>query len=191
MYEPQNGFAGRFLPGQKTQAFGSDLVTNPPSHTGSGFWPGNDPNWTEPPAKNRTAGGLPGPVTNTNQKSSVGQSIEPDLAEFLNCLFGGLSSKLAETSIFRSENWALPSRSSVHSCRQNQFKAGRNYHLAAGRANITWLGEISNFLVREYTILLGRNWSSSERFEFNQAEDWNFLFERVISNLIDTITFRL
>ena len=67
MEEPQNGPAVRFLPGQKTQGFGSVRVTNPPRHSGSGFRPGNDPNRTEPPAKNRTAGGLPGPVANTKR----------------------------------------------------------------------------------------------------------------------------
>jgi len=67
MQEPQNSPAVRFLPGQKTQGFGSVQVTNPPRHSGSCFWPGNDPNWTEQPAKNRTSGGLPGPVANTTQ----------------------------------------------------------------------------------------------------------------------------
>jgi len=33
-----------------------------------GFWPGNKPNRTEPQDKNRTAGGLPGPVSNTTQR---------------------------------------------------------------------------------------------------------------------------
>jgi len=65
MYEPQNEPAVRFLPGQKTQGFVSVRVTNPLRHSGSGCWPGNDPNRTELPANNRTAGGLPGPVANT------------------------------------------------------------------------------------------------------------------------------
>jgi hypothetical protein len=33
-----------------------------------GFWPGNNPNRTEPPAKNRTAGWLPGLVANTTRE---------------------------------------------------------------------------------------------------------------------------
>jgi hypothetical protein len=65
MEELQNGPAVRFLPGQKTQGFGPVRVTNLPKQSGSGFWPGNEPNRTEPPAKNRTAGGFPGPVANT------------------------------------------------------------------------------------------------------------------------------
>jgi hypothetical protein len=65
MEETQNGPTVRFLPGQKTQLVGAVRVTNPPGHSGSGFWPGNKPNRTESPAKNQTAGRLPGPVTNT------------------------------------------------------------------------------------------------------------------------------
>ena len=38
---------------------------NSPRHSGSGFWPGNDPNATKKLAKNRAAGGLPGPDANT------------------------------------------------------------------------------------------------------------------------------
>ena len=92
---------------------------------------------------------------------------------------------------FRLENWALPTRTSVHSSRQTQFKACRNYHLPAGIAKYTWLGQIPNFPFREYAILLGRDWSSGDRIQFHQAEDWNFLFGRLGSKLVDTIIFRL
>jgi len=45
-------------------------VTTPARQSGSGFWPGLEPNRTEPPAKNQTAGGLPGPVANTRGDSA-------------------------------------------------------------------------------------------------------------------------
>jgi len=75
MKELQNGPAVQVLPGQKTQGFGVVRVTNPPRHSGSGFWPCNDPNRTEPPAKNQTAGKFPGPIANTKY-------MDNDLEEF-------------------------------------------------------------------------------------------------------------
>jgi len=77
MLEPQNWPAERFLPGHKTQGFGSVGVTNPPRHCGSGFWLGNDRNQTKLLAKNRTAGGLPGPVANTTVMELVIQYLHP------------------------------------------------------------------------------------------------------------------
>ena len=47
------------------RGFMSGLGKNLPSQRGSGFWPGNEHNRTEPPVKTRTAGRLPGPVANT------------------------------------------------------------------------------------------------------------------------------
>jgi len=67
---------------------------------------------------------------------------------------------------FWPENWALPSRSSGHSSRQTQFKAGRNYHVAAGRAKYTWIGEILNFPFREYAIYLPARPISSNKQKF-------------------------
>jgi hypothetical protein len=40
-------------------------VTTPATQIGSGYLPGLEPNGTEPPVENRTAGRLPGPVANT------------------------------------------------------------------------------------------------------------------------------
>jgi len=60
------GTTVRFQPGQKPTVLCPVRVTNPPRHSGSGFWPGLAQNWTEPPANNRTAGGLPRPVANTS-----------------------------------------------------------------------------------------------------------------------------
>jgi len=56
---------------KKTPGFGSPRVTNPPSHTGSGFWPGNDYTRTERPAKHPNAGGLPRPIANTNCRKRI------------------------------------------------------------------------------------------------------------------------
>jgi len=140
--------------------------------------------------------------------STSDRRIETDLAQAQNFSIERLSSKLAILSFsgqriqyylpkrnrqlpvgecnsgwvnfnFRPENLALPSRNSVHSSRQTQLKAVRNYHPPARRASISWLGEISNFPVREYAIVLQRDWFSGEGIEFQQAEYWNFLFERV------------
>jgi len=62
------GTAVQFQPGRKPSGLCPVRVTNPPRQSGSGFWLGNEPNRTEPPAKNWTAGGLPRPVANTTSK---------------------------------------------------------------------------------------------------------------------------
>jgi len=60
----------RFQSGGKSAGIYPVRVTNPPRHSGSGFWPGFEPNQTELQAKNRTAGELPGPVGNTKPSST-------------------------------------------------------------------------------------------------------------------------
>jgi len=60
------GTAVPFQPGRKPAGLCPVRVTNPPMQRGLGLWPGLEPNRTEPPAKNRTAGGLPRPVANTH-----------------------------------------------------------------------------------------------------------------------------
>jgi hypothetical protein len=59
------GTAVRFQPGQKPTVLCPVRVTTRQAKSGSGFWPGLEPNRTEPLIKTRTAGGLPGPVANT------------------------------------------------------------------------------------------------------------------------------
>jgi len=61
--------AVRFQPGRKRAGLCPAQETNPPRRSGSGFWLGLEPNWTEPPAKMRTTGGSPGPVANTSHCS--------------------------------------------------------------------------------------------------------------------------
>jgi len=49
-------------PCQKTAGLCRVQVTSPPRHSGSGFWPGLEPNQTEPLVETWTAGRLPGPL---------------------------------------------------------------------------------------------------------------------------------
>jgi len=56
---------GRFQPSQKTAGLGPVRESTPPRQSGSGIWPVLELNWTEPPVKTQTAGGLPGPAANT------------------------------------------------------------------------------------------------------------------------------
>jgi hypothetical protein len=71
------------------------------------------------------------------QESTSGRRIEPDLAEVLNFLLGGLSSKLAETSIFRLEDSALPTweKYSTSSQRIDLYLAEAQYILV-GRLSL-------------------------------------------------------
>ena len=63
------GTAVWFQPGQIPAVLCPGRVTTRQAKRGSGFWPGLEPNRTEPPVKTRTAGGLPGPVANTNYQA--------------------------------------------------------------------------------------------------------------------------
>jgi hypothetical protein len=66
------GTAVRFQPGQKPMVLCPVRVTTRQDKSGSGIWPGLEPNRTEPPVKTRTAGGLPGPVANTKRVETNG-----------------------------------------------------------------------------------------------------------------------
>jgi len=56
-------------PGQRTAGLCPVRVTNLARQSGSGFWPGLEPNQTKPQVKTWTAGGLPWPVANTSYKT--------------------------------------------------------------------------------------------------------------------------
>ena len=71
------GTAVRFQPGQIHAVLCPGRVTTRQDHCGSGFWPGLEPNRTEPPVKTQSAGGLPGPFANTTHSTST--ALEPDL----------------------------------------------------------------------------------------------------------------
>jgi len=102
MEEPWNGPAVRVQPGQKTAGLCPVRVTNPPRPRGSGFWPGNEPNRTEPPVKTRTGGGLPGPVANTNHGLQMHLSVHSIPAS--NCI-DQTSSITASKYIIRQRHW--------------------------------------------------------------------------------------
>ena len=55
----------RFQPGQIPAVLCPVRVTNPARQSGSGFWPGLEPNQNKPLVKTLTAGGLPRPIANT------------------------------------------------------------------------------------------------------------------------------
>jgi hypothetical protein len=92
------GTAVRFQPGLKTVGLCPVRVTNPPRQSGSDFWPGNDPNRTEPPAKKRTAAGLHGPVANTSSWQTVCQELLNLMQRPPICLYS-ICSHLAEVVV--------------------------------------------------------------------------------------------
>jgi len=63
------GTVGRFQSGQKTADLCLVRVTTPPRQSVAGFWPGLEPNRTEPPVKTQTTGWLPRPIANTSWHS--------------------------------------------------------------------------------------------------------------------------
>lgn len=66
--------AVRFQPGQKPTVQCPVWVSTPARQSGSGFWPGLELNWTELLAKNQSAGGLPGSVTNNSYNYNISHS---------------------------------------------------------------------------------------------------------------------
>jgi len=65
-------------------------VSTPPRQRASGFWPVLEPIWTEMPAKNRTAGVLPGPIANTSaaaHSKNHGNSFPHEHTPYKKCKF--------------------------------------------------------------------------------------------------------
>jgi len=90
------GTAVRLQPGRKPTGSCPVWVINLPRHTGSGFWPGLEPNQTKPPAKTWTAGGLPRLVANTSCTRPPSLAIVADMSKIYKKLVAACNNEILQ-----------------------------------------------------------------------------------------------
>jgi hypothetical protein len=105
--EPEIGTDGSRQTRRNPRVDGYGSGFGPPRVCGSGFWPVHEPNWPVFAVQTRTAGGLPGPVDNTND------ACHAVLIRSFNCttLHSELMHMVKMLKIVYGRSWKLRRRS--------------------------------------------------------------------------------